>query len=98
MTSEQQLQHAIDQLPKDHPPMPYKVAMKDRKGKLITHRYVRASSERRAELTAIKANKFIFRCKKTVKASAHPDGWTNECLSNYAPQISRETKSKEAIV
>jgi len=68
--SEQKLQEAINELPKDHEPSHYTVIIQDNRGNHLATRYVRASSNRRAVLTGLKINRYLFRDRKTAHATA----------------------------
>lgn len=68
-------QEIIDALPRDHPPRPYCVTIRDRRGTPIDTRYVRASSIERAKATGLRVNRFDFKNRKSVSASAAPWGW-----------------------
>ena len=70
MNQEEALRAKLKGLPRDHDPTPYTVKVLDRRGNLLTRRYVRASSQARAELLGYIVNKYIFRIKLTFSASA----------------------------
>ena len=54
------LQQRINALPKEHLPQGYTVTLRDKRGKYISTRYVRASSAKRAELTAARVEIDVF--------------------------------------
>ena len=82
--SQQQLLDAIAASPKEHNPMPYHVFIKDKRDKPVLDKggnslsiYVRASSRRRAILSAVYRAIYTFNNKKAVSGSALPSGWTD---------------------
>lgn len=85
--SEESLQAQISALPREHAPLPYLVLIFDKRNKLIATRYVRASSLKRAVLTGIKVNKYLFGNNKTFRAAASPEGWTMDWLINNRPDL-----------
>lgn len=54
------LQNRINELPKEHEPKAYTVTLRDKRGVFISTRYVRASSPKRAELTAARVEIDVF--------------------------------------
>ena len=64
------IQQQIDALPREHSPMPYRVALYDRRGNTLRTLYVRASSQDRANLTALReCNPKIQADVKSMSAS-----------------------------
>ena len=70
MTPIEKMQHQIDSLPKEHSPKPFTVTCFDQYGNEINTQSITASSKQRAELTAIKSNRFLFAKKQTASAIA----------------------------
>ena len=65
------IQKRIDAAPKEHEPRNYVVRVNEfRTGKFLYERYVRASSETRARLTALKTEREVFNKKKTTIGAA----------------------------
>lgn len=65
------IQKRIDAAPKEHEPRNYVVRVNEfRTGKFLYERYVRASSETRARLTALKTEREVFGKKKTTIGAA----------------------------
>lgn len=56
----EKIQEMIDDSPIEHNPVAYECHVKDIRDRIIGIRYVRASSPRRAELTAVKVSRFIL--------------------------------------
>ncbi len=54
------LQQRINALPKEHLPKGYTVTLRDKRGRYISTRYIRASSAKRAELTAARVEIDVF--------------------------------------
>lgn len=55
-----QIQEAITNAPIEHDPCGYAVTLTDKTGKVRHTRYVRASSEKRARLTALRTERGVF--------------------------------------
>lgn len=66
----EKLQTRIDTLPREHEPTAYSVIISDRRGAYLSTRYVRASSKARAELVALKVERFIFGGRNAAAARA----------------------------
>lgn len=73
MSEAEKLRAAIDASPRDHVPRLYQVALnrKVRNKMVLEHyRYVRASSVRRAQLSALLVDRTVFGYMKTIAGSA----------------------------